>query len=147
MGSVPLTTGPERNCLGLWRIGEDLPGSLIHQDYASVRERDWYTLCVPGLRSALCRPAGIRLTTDLATPRTLRRVRPLSASKYNQSPPKTTWKSKSRPLPGIDLIVPPLTAWYVGQPGVLSTGRAGHTPDGRGLIRSTLHQLRLCPLG
>lgn len=68
MRSVPLTAGPERNRLGLWRIGEDLPASFIDQDYASVPERDWYTLCVPGLRSALCQPAGIRHTTDLATP-------------------------------------------------------------------------------
>ena len=30
MGSAPLTAGPERNRLGLWRKGEDLPGSLIH---------------------------------------------------------------------------------------------------------------------
>ena len=110
MGSAPLTAGPERNRLGLWRIGEDLPSPLIYQGYASVRERDWHALCVPGLRSALCRPAGIRLTTDLATPRRLTRARPLSASKYNQSPPKTTCKSKSRPLPGTDLIVPVLVA-------------------------------------
>ena len=146
MGSAPLTAGPERNRLGLWRIGENLSSSLVHQGYASVRERDWYTLCVPGLRSALCRPAGISFTTDLATPRRLTRARPLSASKYNQSPPKTTWKSKSRPLPGIDLMVPLLVAWYVGQPAVLSTGRSGHTQSGSGLIRSTLHQLGLRPL-
>lgn len=146
MGSVPLTAGPEGNRLSLWRVGEDLLGSLIHQDSASVRERDRHTLCVPGLRSVLSRSAGISLTTDLAIPRTLTRARPLSASKYNQSPPKTIWKSKSRPLPGIDLIVPLLAAWYVGQPAVLSTGPSGHAQSDSGLIRSTLHQLGLRPL-